>query len=200
MWYIRNIRSVQASLLEISCLQGFYNLTHVDPKWPLTSTKNNRRLLLYVVHIHTKYEICPSFPSWDIEFTRFTQFDPCWPKWPLTFTKNNRFLVLNVIHLHVPNMRSVQASLLEISCLQAGITTHAHTHVHIHTYCTYTHTPAWLQRLRLSSKPKISLKSGAYLPGGLQYWALYLPKWFFTRSIGEFVEPWHTFRELQINT
>ena len=71
MWYtyILNMRSVQASLLEISCLQGFHNLTLVDPKWPLTSIKNNRLLVLNVIHIHTKYEICPSSPSWDIVFT-----------------------------------------------------------------------------------------------------------------------------------
>ena len=83
--YIPNMRSVQASLLEISCLQSFNNLTPVDPKWPLTSTKNNRLLVLIVVHLHTKYEICPSFPSLDIVFTRFSQFDPCWPPhdlWP----------------------------------------------------------------------------------------------------------------------
>ena len=78
--YILNMRSVQAFLLEISCLQGFHNLTPVDPKWPLTSTKTNRLLVLNKVHLHTKYEICPSFPSWDIVFTRFSQFDPCWPQ------------------------------------------------------------------------------------------------------------------------
>ena len=169
MWYtyIPNMRSVQVSLLEISCLQGFHNLTHVDPKWPLTSTKNNWLLVLNVVHLHTKYEICPSFPSWDIVFTRFSQFDPCWPQ--MTFDlhqKQSRVLVLNVVHLHtkyeicpsftssdmclqagartsplltandlwpppktieflysmwytyIPNMRSVQVSLLEILCLQ----------------------------------------------------------------------------------
>ena len=116
MWYtyILNMRSVQASLVEISCLQGFHNVTPVDPKWPLTSTKNNRALVLNVVHLHTKYEICPSFPSWDIVFTMFSQFDP---KWPLTSTKNNRLLVLNW-YTYILNMRSVQASLLEISCLQ----------------------------------------------------------------------------------
>ena len=73
MWYtyIPNMSSVQAFLVEISCLQGFHNLTPVDPKWPLTSTKINRLLVLNVVHLHTKYEICPSFPTWDIVFTRF---------------------------------------------------------------------------------------------------------------------------------
>ena len=82
MWYtyIPNIISVQASLLEISCLQGLHNLTPVDPKWPLTSTKNNRILVLNVVHLHPKYKICPRFPSRDIVFTRFLQFDPCWPQ------------------------------------------------------------------------------------------------------------------------
>ena len=120
MWYayIPNIISVQASLLEISCLQGLINLTPVDPKWPLTSTKNNRVLLLNVVHLHTKYEICASFPSWDIVFTRFSQFDHCWPKWPLTSTKNNLGFLYSMWHTYIPNMRSVQVSLLEILCLQ----------------------------------------------------------------------------------
>ena len=68
---ILNMRSVQVSLLEILCLQGFNNLIPVDPKWPLISIKNNRLLVLIVVHLHTKCEICPSFPSWDIVFTRF---------------------------------------------------------------------------------------------------------------------------------
>ena len=72
--YIRNMTSVQASLLEISCLHGFHNFTPVDPKWPLTFIKSNRLLVLNVVHLHTNYEICPSFPSWDIMFTRFSQF------------------------------------------------------------------------------------------------------------------------------
>ena len=239
MWhsYILNMRSVQASLVEISCLQGFHILTPVDPKWPLISTKKNRLLVLNVALLHTKYEICPSFPSWDIVFTRFLQcfhnLTPVDLKWPLTSTKNNRLLVLNVALLHtkyeicpsfpcwdivftrfshvwplltpndlwpppktigflfsmwhsyilnmrsvraslleisclqgfynvftiwplltsndlwpppktigflysmwytyIPNMRSVRASLLEISCLQAGVTTHTHTHTQTHT-------------------------------------------------------------------
>ena len=71
--YIPNMRSVQASLLEISCLQGFYKVFTI---WPLLTPndlwpppKNNRLLVLNGVHLHTKYEICPSFPSWDIVFT-----------------------------------------------------------------------------------------------------------------------------------
>ena len=86
--YIPNMRFVQVSLLEISCLQGFHNLTPVDPKWPLTSTKTNRLLVLNKVHLHTKYEICPSFPSWDIVFTRFSQFDPCWPQMTFDLHQN----------------------------------------------------------------------------------------------------------------
>ena len=71
MWYtyIPNMRSVQASMLEISCLQVFHSLNPVDPKWPLTSSKNNRLLVVNVVHLHTTYEICLSFPAWDIMFT-----------------------------------------------------------------------------------------------------------------------------------
>ena len=151
MWYtyIPNMRSVQASLVEISCLQGFlqgfHNLTPVDPKWPLTSTKNNRLLVLNVVHLHTKYENCPSFPSWDIVFTRFLQgfhnLTPVDPKWPLTSTKNNRLLVLNVVHLHTKYENCPSFPSWDI------VFTSRRTHIHTHTRA------AWIQRLRLSSKP-----------------------------------------------
>ena len=98
LWYTctPNMRSVEASLLEISGVWGFHNLTHVDPKWFLTSTKNNR-LLYSLWYTYIPNEICQIFPSWDIVFTRFSQCDPCWP---LTSTKNNRLLGLNVVHLH----------------------------------------------------------------------------------------------------
>ena len=119
MWYtyILNMRFVQASLLEISCLKGFHNLTPVDPKWPLTSTKNNRLLVLNVVHLHIKYEICPSFPSWDIVFTRFSQFDPLTPNdlWPPPKTMG---FLYPMWYTYIPNMRSVQDSLHVITCLQ----------------------------------------------------------------------------------
>ena len=137
MWYtyILNMRSVQVSLLEISCLQGFHNLTPVDPKWPLTSTKKNRLLVLNVVHLHTKYEICPSFPSWDIVFTRFSQFDLLTPNdlWPPPKTIG---FLYSMWYTYIPNMWFVQASLLEISCLQAR--RHGHTYTHTHTY-KHTH-------------------------------------------------------------
>ena len=151
MWYtyIPNMRSVQASLLEISCLQGFHNLTPVDLKWPLTSTKNNRLLVLNVVHIHTKYEICPSFPSWDIVFTRILQcfhnLTPVDLKWPLTSTKNNRLLVLIVVHLHTKYEICPSFPSWDIVFTSRRHDTHTYTH---------THTPSWIQRLRLSSKPK----------------------------------------------
>ena len=93
MWYtyILNMRSVQALILEISCLPDFHNLTPVEPKWPLNSTENNRVLVLNVMHLHTKYEICPSFPFLRyIMFTRFSQFVD--PKWPLTYIKTIGFL------------------------------------------------------------------------------------------------------------
>ena len=137
MWYtyIPNMRYVQASLIEISCLQGFHNVVPVDPKWPLTSTKNNRVLVLNVVHLHTKYEICPSFPSWDIVFTRFFHnLTPVDRKWPWPPPKTIGFLY-SMWYTYIPNMRYVQASLLEISCLRAGVThTHTRIHAYIHTY------------------------------------------------------------------
>ena len=76
--YIPNMRCVQASLLAISCLQGFHNMTTVYPKWPLTSIKNNRLLILSVIQLHTKYAICSSVPSWDIFycFPNLTPVDP----------------------------------------------------------------------------------------------------------------------------
>ena len=149
MWctYIPHMRSAQASLLEISCLQGFHNLTPVDPKWPLTSTKNNRLLVLNVVHLHTKYEICPSFPSWDIVFTRFLQcfhnLTPVDLKWPLTSTKNNRLLVLIVVHLHTkyeicPSFPSWD---IVFTSRRHDTHTHIHTHTRTHTH-TYIHTHA----------------------------------------------------------
>ena len=99
MWYT-NIPTVPASLLEILCLNCFHNLTLVDPKWPLTSTKNNKLLVLNVVHLHTKYEICPSFPAWDIALTAFSQFDIYWSTpndhWPPP--KTIWLLLLNVVH------------------------------------------------------------------------------------------------------
>ena len=165
-WYTYklNIKSVKA-FLEISCLQGFNNLTHVDLKWLLTSTKNYRLLLLNVVHLHTKYELCPSFPAWHRVYKVFT----IWPRWPqMTFDLHQkqkasftqcgtpiyqiwalsklsllRYRVYKVFtiwplltpndlwpppksigflysmwYTYILNMRSVQASLLEISCLQ----------------------------------------------------------------------------------
>ena len=153
MWhsYIPNMRSVQTSLVEISCLQGFHNLTPVDPKWPLTSTKNNRLLVLNVVHLHTKYEICPSFHAWDIVFTMFLQcfhnLTPVDPKWPLTSTKNNRLLVLNVALLHTkyeicpsfPSWDIVFTSRRHDTHTYTHIHTHIHTHTHTHTH-TYIHT------------------------------------------------------------
>ena len=120
--YIPNMRSVQGSLLEISCLQGFlqcfHNLTPVDPKWPLTSTKNNRPIVLNVALLHTKYEIFPSFPCWDIVFTRFSQFDPCWPQMTFDLQPKTIGFLYSMWCTYIPHMRSVQASMLEISCLQ----------------------------------------------------------------------------------
>ena len=98
--YIPNMRSVQDSLLDISCLQRFHSLTWtVDLKWPLTSIKNNRLLILSVIQLHTKYAICSSVPSWDI-FYCFPNLTPVDPKWTLTSTKNNRLLAINVVQLH----------------------------------------------------------------------------------------------------
>ena len=109
-------------------------MTPVDPKWPLTSTKNNRLLVLNVALLHTKYEICPSFPSWDIVFTMFLQ---CFhnlttvdPKWPLTSTKNNRVLVLNVVHLHTKYEICPSFPSWDIVFTSRRHNTHTYKHTH----------------------------------------------------------------------
>ena len=94
----------------------------------------HRVLLLNVVHLHTKYEICRGFPSWDNVFTKFSQSDSCWPPndlWPPPKTIG---FLYSMWYTYIPHMRYVEASLLEILCLQAGHhNTHTHTYTHIHT-------------------------------------------------------------------
>ena len=93
-----------------------FDLLTPNDLWP--TPKQSRLLVLNVIHLHTKYEICPSFPSWDIVFTRFSQFDPCWPPndlWPPPKTIG---FLYSMWYTYIPIMRFVQASLLEISCLQ----------------------------------------------------------------------------------
>ena len=98
--------------------KAFTMFSQYDPCWPLTSTKNNRLLVLNVALLHTKYEICPSFPSWDIVLTRLLQcFHNMTPLDPWPPPKTIGFLY-SMWHSYIPNMRSVQGSLLEISCLQ----------------------------------------------------------------------------------
>ena len=63
-------QSIWASLLEILCLPGlhtFFTLLTASDLWP--PSKNNMLVVLDVVHLHSKYEICPSFPSLGIVFT-----------------------------------------------------------------------------------------------------------------------------------
>ena len=98
------MKFIQASYLEISCKQGFQSLTPGDPKWPLTSTKNNRDHLLNMANPHTKYEISHTYPSWDIVFTsnlqNFYHLTSGDLKWPLTSTKNHRDHLLNMANPH----------------------------------------------------------------------------------------------------
>ena len=122
-----------------------------DPKWPLTSTKNNR--LLYSMW-YTKYDNCPSFPSWDIVFKMFSNSTLVDPKWPLTSTKNNRLLVLNVVHLQTKYEICPSFPSWDI-VLTSRRHTHPYTHKNTHTYSimiTYVTT---------SSKPK-SMLTEAY--------------------------------------
>ena len=78
-----------------------------DPKWPLILTKNNRLLVLNVIHQHTKYVTTVQASLLKISYLQGFQFEPLTLKnlWPPPKT-------------YIPNMRIVLASLLEISCLQ----------------------------------------------------------------------------------
>ena len=99
-----NMTLVTLTLLEISCLQGFDLLTSHDPKWPLTSTKNDRDHLLYKANQHTKYDISNIYPSWDIVFTSnlqgFYHFTSSDLKWRVTSMKNHRDHLLNMANPH----------------------------------------------------------------------------------------------------
>ena len=145
--HILSMRYLRVTLLEISCLQGFDRLTSGDPKWPLTSTKNNRDHLLNMGNSHGKYEIPHIYPSGDTVFTsnfqgvyHLTSGDP---KWPLTFTKNNRDHLLNKGYLHVKyEIHWVYRSWVRDFTSQASHThihTYIHTHIHTHKN-THTHT------------------------------------------------------------
>ena len=42
--------------------------------------KNNRDHLPTKGYQRAKFEVQATFPSWDIVFTRFSDFDHCWPQ------------------------------------------------------------------------------------------------------------------------
>ena len=64
--------------LETLCLQSFQTVSSVDPKWHLTSMKNNRDHLLNKGYLKTKFEVHATFISWDNVFTMFSDFDLWW--------------------------------------------------------------------------------------------------------------------------
>ena len=120
--YIPSLRFKQHLLLEISCLQGFGDLTSGDLKWPLTSMKNNRDHLLTKGYQRAKFEVQASLTSLDIVFTRFYKVFRLWP----LFTSNDLWPPWNTIQIifspsatYIPSLKFRQHSLLEISCLQS---------------------------------------------------------------------------------
>ena len=78
--YILILKFKQLSLLEISCSQGFETLITVDPKWPLTSMKNDRDHLPTMGYLYTIFEVQATFTSSHIVLTKFSDFDFCWPQ------------------------------------------------------------------------------------------------------------------------
>ena len=99
----------------------FYHLTPSDPKWPLTSTINNRDHLLYLGNAHGKYDIPHIYPSWDIMFTRNSQDFTIWPLvtpndlWPALKTLGTIYLIWAI---YIASMSSLTSILLEVLCLQ----------------------------------------------------------------------------------
>ena len=141
MWhsYIPNMRSVQASLVEISCLQGFHNLTPND-LWPPPKTIG----FLYSMW-HSYIPNMRSVRASLLEISCLQGFYNVFTIWPL-LTSNDLWpppktigFLYSMWYTYKPNMRSVRASLLEISCFQAGITTYTHTYIHTrqHEYKGY---------------------------------------------------------------
>ena len=97
---MQSMRSLSITLVEIWCLQSFDHLTSGDPKWPLTSTKNNSNHLHNMANSHDKYEIPPVIllEMWCLQgFDHLASGDP---KWPLTSTKNKRDHLLNMATPH----------------------------------------------------------------------------------------------------
>ena len=120
--YILSLKFKQHLILEISCLQGFRDLTSGDLKWPLTSMKNNRDHLLTMAYQRTKFEVQASFTSWDIVFTRFYKVFRLWPLvtsndlWPPWKTIG---IIYSPRATNVLRLKFKHHSLLEISCLQS---------------------------------------------------------------------------------
>ena len=120
--YIPSLKFKQHLILEISCLQGFGDLTSGDLKWPLTSMKNNRDHLLTKGYQRAKFEVQASFTSWDIVFTRFYKVFRLWPLvtsndlWPPWKTIG---IIYSPRATNVLSLKFNHLSLLEISCLQS---------------------------------------------------------------------------------
>ena len=154
--YILNMRSLTFTLLEISCLQGFDLLTSRDPKWPLTSTKNNRDHLLNMVNSHPNYEISHTYPSWDIVFTSKAShththtsvlhiqfkdlfvFSFVFSSLTLTLTIDS--LLFNFWGLEksieFPS-KDLKSIVQVLSCNTKQV--HIHTHIHTHTHTRHHH-------------------------------------------------------------
>lgn len=73
-WLMRYVQ-VWFLILRYRVYKVFHTQTYTsdDLTWPLTSIWNHGA---YVAHLHTKFQIHPIFPSWDIGFTAFPHFYP----------------------------------------------------------------------------------------------------------------------------
>ena len=151
MWYVSiqyailNMRSLQASSSsDIVFVLYFICLMTPNDLWSRLKAICFLYSMWYSnIHNMTTVQACLLDISYLQGFHSLTPNDPndpkCWPQmtfWPPPKTIGFLYLMW---YTYIPNMRSVRASLLEISCLQAGVTTHTHTHTHAYTH-THTHT------------------------------------------------------------
>ena len=120
MWctYIPHMRSAQASMLEISCLQCFHNLTPVDLR-PPPKTIGFLYSMWYTYILNMR-----SVQASLLEILCLQGFYNVFTIWPL-LTPNDLWpppktigFLYSLWYTYILNMRSVQASLLEILCLQ----------------------------------------------------------------------------------
>ena len=103
--------------LETLCLQSFQTVSSVDPKWHLTSMKNNRDHLLNKGYLKTKFEVHATFTSWNNMFNVFRLWplvtsNDLWPPWKTIL------IIYPPRATNIPCLNFRKLSRIEITCFQ----------------------------------------------------------------------------------